>query len=98
MTLNRRATDGTLEERVTRLEVMMEALGRQVTRELEVANGIHQSMHENVTRLTELVEKQDNRVDKIERNIAWAIGAVAVLAVLINVLAPAIQDAMGIHH
>jgi len=82
---------------VTRLEVMMEALGHQLTRELEVASGIHQSMHENVTRLTDLVERQDVRVDKIERNIAWAIGAVAVIAVLVNVLAPAIQDIMGIH-
>lgn len=87
---------GGLEERVARLEVMMDAVNHQLGRELAVSRDIHASIERSIDRMTELVEKQDRRLDILERNIAWAIGAFAVVIFIVNLVAPAIRIAIGL--
>jgi hypothetical protein len=93
----------TLSDRVTRLEVMMENLGKQIGRELEVASSIHVSIDKSVSALTTIVGKQDaqiqkvdQRLDRIEVVIARAAGAVAVVVLLANILVPQILKALGL--
>ena len=78
-----------LADRVTRLEVLMESLGKQISRELDVASKIHSD-------LATLIEHHDTRLDSIEKTMARALGVVAVLVLLANILAPLIQRFLGI--
>ena len=85
-----------LTERVTRLEVMMENLGRQIGRELEVASNIHASVDRSLAVLTELAEKHDQRITSLEKVFWKASGAVAVALLLVTLLvtlvAPVLRD------
>ena len=76
-------------DRVTRLEVLMESLGHQIARELDLASKIH-------TDLATLIERHDARLDSIEKTMARALGVVAVLVLLANILAPVIRQFLGI--
>ena len=78
-----------LGDRVTRLEVLMESLGHQIARELDLASKIHSD-------LATLIEHHDTRLDSIEKTMARALGVVAVLVLLANILAPLIQRFLGI--
>ena len=78
-----------LADRVTRLEVLMEGLGKQISREIDLASKIH-------TDLATLIDRHDTRLDSIEKTMARALGVVAVLVLLINILAPLIQRFLGI--
>src|SRR3990170_4231742 len=78
-----------LADRVTRLEVLMESLGHQIARELDLASKIH-------TDLATLIERHDTRLDSIEKTMARALGVVAVLVILANILSPVIQRFLGI--
>ena len=81
-----------LSERVTRLETLMEALGRQIGRELEVSSNIHASVDRSLAVLTEIAEKQDQRITSLERVFWKASGAVAVALLLVTLVAPLLRD------
>jgi hypothetical protein len=93
----------TISDRVTRLEVLMDGLGRQLSRELEVSGQIHISIDKSIVALTTIVSKQDDRIDavdgrldRIEIAIARGLGAVAVIVLLANILIPQILKALGL--
>lgn len=81
---------------MTRLEVLFENLGRQIGRELEVAGKVHSSMDESVTKLTAIVDRQDDRLDALERSQSRAIGAIAVIIVVTNLVAPVLLRMAGL--
>ena len=85
-----------LSDRVTRLEVMFEDLGRQIGRELEVASSVHQSLDTAVNKLTAIVAAQEQRIGKTELRLAWITGAGAVLIFLSQVFAPTIRALLGV--
>lgn len=85
----RRVSDGSLEERVARLEAQMETFASQQAKEGAL-------LTRNIDKLTQMLEKQDQRLDVLERNIAWAIGAFAVVIFVINLISPAIRAAVGL--
>jgi hypothetical protein len=85
-----------LSDRVTRLETLFEGLGGQISRELEVAGKIHEATERSISALTAIVDHQDKRLDKIELRIAWAMGAVAVIVVVVDVLAPLLRQTLGL--
>ena len=87
-----REHDMALSERVTRLEVMMENLGRQIGRELEVASNIHASVDRSLAVLTELAEKHYQRITSLEKVFWKASGAVAVALLLVTLVAPVLRD------
>lgn len=86
----------TLSDRVTRLEVLMEDLARQLSRELEVAADLHRSMDKAVATLTTIVERQDGRLTSVERSIAKALGAVAIIVLLVTLFGPYIRRALNL--
>jgi hypothetical protein len=88
--------DGSLEDRMTRLEVMMESLARQLSRELEINGQVNQAMAKAIERLTSITEAQDKRLYSLERSIAWALGAIAVLLFLANIFSPWIRSILSI--
>lgn len=92
--MTRRPDD--LSDRVTRLEVLMENLGTQISRELEIAGKVHESIDNAVGKLSDIVERQDRRLGKIDTTIAKALGAVAVLVLLGNLFAPLIRQVIGL--
>ena len=57
--------------------------------ELDLASKIH-------TDLATLIERHDARLDSIEKTMARALGVVAVLVLLANILAPVIRQFLGI--
>jgi hypothetical protein len=86
----------TLDRRVTRLEVLFENLGKQIGRELEVAGKVHESIDVSVTKLTEIVDRQDKRLDGIELRIAVAVGAIGLLVFLSQIFAPLLRQLFGL--
>ena len=78
-----------LAERVTRLEALMEALGKQISRELDLASKIHSD-------LAVLIARHDTRLDSIEKTMARVLAVAAVLVILINIFAPGIRQFFGI--
>ncbi len=86
----------TLAERVARLEVGLADLTRQISRELDVASSIHEATERSINRLTNLAEKLDARQDRVERQIARLLGALGVLVVVVNLLAPVVLRWLGV--
>lgn len=85
-----------LNDRVTRLEVLFENLGIQIKRELEIASNIHADLGTSIQKLTELGEKFDARQDKTDLRIAYALGAVATIVVLFQFFAPVLRSLFGL--
>lgn len=85
-----------LQERVARLEAGMENLTRQISREIVVAGNIHDATERSIARLTDIVERQDARQDRIERILARILGGLAVVIVLANFLAPVVLRWLGV--
>ena len=77
---------------MTRLEVMMESLANQLSRELEINGQVNQSLAKAIDKLTAITDAQDKRLYSLERSLAWAMGGVAVLLFLANILAPWVQS------
>ena len=90
------AASSSLSDRVTRLETLFESLGGQISRELEVASRIHDATERSISALTEIVDRQDKRIGRIELRFAWAMGVVAAAVGVSQVFAPAIRAALGL--
>jgi len=86
----------TLGDRVTRLEVLFENLGKQIGRELEVASGVHASIDAAVEKLTVIVGDQQKRIAGIELRLAWVAGAIGVAIFLSTLLAPVLRGLLGL--
>ena len=85
-----------LGERVTRLEVLVEELVKQISRELAVASEIHAGIERSVAQLTAIIQRQDERLNRIDTTIAKALGAVAVLLIVFQLVAPALRNIFGL--
>lgn len=76
----------TLPERVARLERAAEAADARLERELAVADSIHTGITAAITTLTAIVDRHDGRLRGVELNLARAMGAGALVAVLLSVI------------
>ena len=85
----------TLGDRVTRLEALFETLGKQISRELEVAHDIHEATEKSLATLTQIVAGHEQRFNSIDRNFARLFAGIAMLVAVINLLAPLVLRSLG---
>lgn len=85
----------TLVERIARLEVAMTAQAGRADRELVIAAQVHADLSISIAKLTRIVDRMDERIDKLERQVNRVLGAIGLLVVLANFLAPIVLRLLG---
>ncbi len=89
-------TLNSIEARITRLETLFENLGKQISRELEIGTKVHQDLTESIAKLTTVMARLDERQDKTDLKLAYALGAVAVIVMLFNLFAPVLRNLLSL--
>lgn len=86
----------TLGDRVTRLEALFENLGKQISRELEIAHDIHDKTEKSLAALTIIVSGHEKRFNAIDHNFARLFAGIAVVVAVISLLAPLVLRSLGL--